>query len=187
MVHNKDGRFICRATNYRKSEENIKHTLIDLPNNLSKPCIKLLEKSGLVTIIRNKCYEIASFKIILDCFHPKKRILPWKYGDDNISPCETRTFTECRSIQNIQCLSGSGGSCKYICKYVGKIEKNNYWKVSTSADGSFIGRAIFLQNAKHFTSNKSQQSELDNKCNRKHPQGTVISFNEVWHQILKYP
>ena len=87
-------------------------------------------------------------------FHPKKHIPPWKYDGDNISYCKTKTFTACRSMHNIQCLSGSGGSCKYCCKYVGKIDKNNYCTVSTYADGSLIRREIFLHNTKRVTSDK---------------------------------
>ena len=59
--------------------------------------------------------------------------------------------------------------------------------MSTSGDVSLTGCAIFLQNAKHFISNKFQQAELEKKCKWKHPQGTVISVNEVWQHILKYP
>ena len=78
------------------------------------------------------------FKNQLGLFSLKKHIMTRKYGNDNISPFETRTFIACRSIHNIQCLSGSSGSRKYCCKYVGNIDKNNYCKVSTSTDGSLI-------------------------------------------------
>ena len=59
--------------------------------------------------------------------------------------------------------------------------------MSTSADGILIRRAICFHNNKRVTSDKFQQEELEKKLNWKHPQGTVISFNEVWHHILKYP
>ena len=86
LLPNKYVKLICRAKNYWKSEDNTKHVLIDLPNSFSKPCIKLLEKSGLATLTRNECDENNSFKSHLDYFHPKKHILPWKYGDDKSSP-----------------------------------------------------------------------------------------------------
>ena len=123
MVPDKDVKLICRATKYQNSEENTKHVLIDLPKKISKPCIERLERSGLATPIRNESKAIVSFKSNLDYFHLKKHIPTWKYGNDNISPCETRTFTACRSMHNIKYLSVSGGSCKYCCKYVGKIDK----------------------------------------------------------------
>jgi hypothetical protein len=112
---------------------------MDLPNNFSNSCLEKLERVGLAILERNKNDEILLFKSHLDYFHPKKHIPPWKYGDDNISPCaETKTFLACRSIQNILCLCGAGGSCKYCCKYVGKIDKNNYCTVSTSSDDTLV-------------------------------------------------
>ena len=64
-------KLICCARNYRKSEENVKHMLIYLLYNWSKPCIKGLEKSVLATLICNKCKKIVSFKSNLDYFHKK--------------------------------------------------------------------------------------------------------------------
>ena len=64
--------------------------------------------------------------------------------------------------------------------------KKNHCTVSTSADGSFIRRVIFLYNTKHVTFDKPQQEEREKQRNWKHPQGRVISFNEVWNHILKY-
>ena len=90
-------------------------------------------------------------------------------------------------MHNIQCLSGLGGSYKYYCKYVGKIDKNNYCTVSTSADGSLIRSEMFLHYTKCVTYDIFQQVEREKKLNWKHPQGAVISINEVWHHILKYP
>ena len=57
----------------------------------------------------------------------------------------------------------------------------------TSANDSLIQCAFFLKNKKCVTSDKVQQEERKKKSNWKHPQGTVISVNEVWHHILKYP
>ena len=88
LVPDKDGKLVCRATNYQKSEENTKHVLIDIPKKFSKTCIERLEKLGFATPIRNDSKKNVSFKSNLDYFHPKKHILPWKYGNDNISPCE---------------------------------------------------------------------------------------------------
>ena len=76
---------------------------------------------------------------------------------------------------------------KNCCKYVGKVYKNNYCTVSTSAYGSLIRHAIVFHNTKHVTSHKLQQAALEKKRNWKHKQGTVIGINEVWHHILKYP
>ena len=45
----------------------------------------------------------------------------------------------------------------------------------------------FFHNAKRVTSDKVQQAERVNKRNWKHLQETVISVNEFWHHVLKYP
>ena len=90
-------------------------------------------------------------------------------------------------MHNIQYVSGSGESCKYCCKCVDKIDKNNYFTVSKSSYGSLIWRENVLQNSKPVTYDKFQQAEQENKRNWKHLQGTAISINEVWHHILKYP
>ena len=152
LVPDTDGKLIWCATNYWKSEENTNRVLIDLPGILSKLCIECLGKSGLAAPIRNESNEVVSFKKELWLFSSKK-IPPWKYGNDKFSPCERRTFTACRSMQNMQCLSGSEGSCKYCCKYVGKVEKN-YRTFSTYADGSLIWCEFFFHNNKPVTSNK---------------------------------
>ena len=59
--------------------------------------------------------------------------------------------------------------------------------MSTSADGSLILCALFLHNTKYVTSYKSQQVEREKRRNWKNLRGTVISVNEVWYHILKYP
>ena len=98
QVPNKDGVLVYWSTNYQKSKENTKHIHTPLPNNFSKPCLQWLEKASLVHLEKNEIGEIISFKSEHDYLHPKKYISPWKYGDPNISPCETKTFSICRSM-----------------------------------------------------------------------------------------
>ena len=90
-------------------------------------------------------------------------------------------------MKNIQCLIESGGLCKYFCKYVGNIDKNNYCIVSTYYDDSLIICYNILHNTKRVTSEKYQQEEWDKRQKCKHPQGEVISVNEFLHQMFKYP
>jgi hypothetical protein len=59
--------------------------------------------------------------------------------------------------------------------------------VSTASDGSFIQRSNFLHNTKIVTSDKHQQKQRESKRSWKHPQGRVISLNEILHHLLKYP
>lgn len=187
LVYNAQGELVCRATNYQNSQENTKNVLIPLSNDLSKPCLERLEKANLATLERNEAGEITGFKSDLDYFHPKKHSPPWKPCDPNLSPCETKTFIMCRSMQNIQCLCGAGGSCKYCCKYVSKIDKTNYMSIATTSSGTLVRRGNFLHNTKRVTSDVVQQKERESKRSWKHPQGRVVSLNEIWHHLLKYP
>ena len=43
-----------------------------------------------------------------------------------MSPCEGRTFSICRSMQNIQILLHGGGVNIYVCKYIAKLDEQNY-------------------------------------------------------------
>lgn len=91
-------------------------------------------------------------------------------------------------MQNIQVLCGAGGgSCKYCCKYVGKVDKNNYCSIASTNDGGLIRRDNMLHNTKQVTSDKVKQMEREKKRNWKHPQGQVVSTNEILHHVLKYP
>ena len=187
LVPDKDGNLICRATNYQKSKINTKHVLMDLPNNYSKACLERLEKANLADLYCLPCGEIESFQSPLDYFHPKMHIPKWKHGDKTISPCETKSFCICRSMQNFQFLCGSGGSCKYCCKYCAKVDKGNFCTVSTTKDGALLRRSNFLHNTKRVTSERYQQKEREKMRSFKHPQGNVISVNQIIHHILKYP
>ena len=57
-----------------------------------------------------------------------------------MSPVEGYTFANCRSMQNIQILTQCGGVNKYVCKYIGKVDKQNYVVVQANnahGNGSF--------------------------------------------------
>ena len=109
---------------------------------------------------------------------------PWKYEEGNISHCETKTFTTCRSIQNCQILHGAVGSCKNSCKYVAKKDKNNFFTVSAGSDEHLIRRGNFLHNTKGVISDQVQQKERERSF--KHLQSCIISINEIHHHVYKY-
>lgn len=80
-------------------------------------------------------------------FHPTRHIPPTNPQDDlNISPVDGKTFAACRSMQNIQCLTASGG----LNKYIGKIDENNHVIIRAHAHdpGILISHATFLHNTK---------------------------------------
>lgn len=187
LVYDASGKLVCRATNHQISEENTKHSFVPLPSNWSNQCLERLERAGIAELTRNECGNITSFKSHMDYFHPKKFVPAWKYGDPNLSPVDGKTFIVCRSMQNCQRLCGSGGSCKYCCKYITKLDKNNYMSVATNANGDLIRRSNFMHNTKISSSNYFQEKEREKKRDWKHPQGRCMSINEILHHILKYP
>ena len=57
-------------------------------------------------------------------------------------------------MQNCQRLDQAGGCCKYICKYLGKVDKQNYITVSTNKDNKceIQRNSTYLHNTKVTTS-----------------------------------
>ena len=77
------------------------------------------------------------WKSKLSFLHPRRHIPPTNPNNDiNMSPVEGYTFSNCRSMQNIQCLTQTGGVNKYVCKYIGKIDEQNYIVVQANNRGS---------------------------------------------------
>ena len=68
--------------------------------------------------------------------------------DTNMSPVEGKTFSACLSMQNIQTLTDCGGVNKYVCKYVGKIDEQNYVVVYVDGKGQLVTKGQFLHNTK---------------------------------------
>ena len=68
--------------------------------------------------------------------------------DTNMSPVEGKTFSACLSMQNIQTLTDCGGVNKYVCKYVGKIDEQNYAVVYVDGKGQLVTKGQFLHNTK---------------------------------------
>ena len=81
-------------------------------------------------------------------FHPKRHIPPTNSTDDiNMSPVETKLFSTCRSMQNIQSLTCTNGVNKYVCKYCAKLDQQNYVVVKSHPydQGSLIKNPISTQ------------------------------------------
>ena len=71
----------------------------------------------------------------------------------NVSPVEGYTFAVCKSMQNVQWLTGAGGCNKYVCKHVSKIDVQNYVIVDIDGEGQLVTKSFFLHNTK-ITSSK---------------------------------
>ena len=102
-----------------------------------------------------------------------------------MSPAEGYTFSNCRSMQNIQVPTQSGGVNKHVCKCIGKIDEQNYIIVSANGTGELVTKSTFLHNAK--TSSSKIAEDKDRKSYENHPQGRCTSHVETTHQMLKCP
>ena len=190
LVRIDGGGFRCRKLNYLLiSLDNTKHTYLPLPNEISKDCLDRLIQIGMVEEIEiNDNGFKHPFKCKLAFLHPQRHIPPTNPNDDiNMSPCEGHTFSICHSMQNIQLLTQTGGVNKYICKYIGKIDEQNYIVVYVDKfGGNLVTKATFLHNTK-VTSSKINEEKEKKKQDKGYPQGRVISHMEMLHHMLKYP
>jgi hypothetical protein len=187
---NGEMKFRCRKlNNLEVSTDNTRHTFKRLPNKLSEECVQRLIQIGMAEDIEvEKSGYRKTFKSNLAVFHPKRHIPPTNpNGDLNISPVEGYTFANCRSMQNIQVLTQCGGVNKYVCKYIAKLDEQNYVVVRTDKqkNGCLVNIATFLHNTKVTTTKINE--EKSRKDNANHPQGRCISHMEILHQLLKYP
>ena len=141
-------------------------------------------------IVLNEFGVPSEFKSSCGLFHPKRHIPPTNTNEDlNISPVETRTFCACKSMQNIQWLTVCGGLNKYICKYIGKIDENNYVIIRAHPHdpGVLISQAVFLHNTKISGSAINEMKAMENKRGKNHPKGRAISLMEMLQVMLNYP
>ncbi len=186
-----DGVYKCRKVNYlRETLDNTRHVFKPLPNDYSMECLERLVKIGLVEPLQfNEAGYMKPFKSSDDFFHPKRHIPPVNWTHDlNISPVEGYTFAACRSMQNLQWLTHCGGCHKYVVKYIGKIDEQNYVVVSTNGNknGSLVTRGTFLHNTKIATSKINEDKMKTKKGDNKRVQGRCISLMEMVHSLLKY-
>ena len=179
-----------KLNNLKVSPDNTKHIFKALPNQYSLECLDRLVQIGLVEriIVTKDGYE-APFKSSLEYFHPKRHIPPTNpNGDNNMSPVEGYLFVACRNMQNVQFLTLCGGVNKYVVKYIGKIDEQNYVIIGTdsSKNGALVSRAYFLHNTKVSTSKFNEDKLKEQNRSKNHVQGRAISQNEMVHMMLRY-
>ena len=129
LVKKADGTFRCRKIdNLFASTDNWNQQYLTLPNDYSIQCLRILRRSGLIEELDiDLDGNVKVFKSTLPFFHPQRHVHPTNPTNDvNISPLEGYTFSVMNSMQNIQRLTGTGGCSKYVCKYIGKIDEQNY-------------------------------------------------------------
>ena len=120
-----------------------------LPNNYTFPCLKILEEIDLTSelVLGN----VVDLKSSLAFFYPVRHIPPK-------IPITCYILTMTQSMQNIQRLSGPGGCSKYVCKYLAKVDEQNYVVILVDGQGQLAIQAKFLHNTK-ITSTKMGENK----------------------------
>mmetsp|Transcript_19481 Transcript_19481/g.27406 ORF Transcript_19481/g.27406 Transcript_19481/m.27406 type:complete len:548 (+) Transcript_19481:1364-3007(+) len=157
---------------------------------MPQSCVDRLVAVGLCKQVEVDSNGAASaFKFNHPYFDPVRHIPTTVPSDDlNISPVDGYTFSICRSMQNIQLLIHCNGVLAYVCKYIGKIDEQNY--VVTKVDGcsgKLVNRYQHLHNTKVATSKFHEDQARQNERDRDHPHGRAISLNKMLHGMLGYP
>lgn len=190
LVRMPDGSLRCRKLDNAKiSPDNTKHMFLPLPNDYSVQCLKILEEVGLTEKLDiDDDGNVKEFKSNLPFFHPERHIPPTNPTFDvNISPVVGYLFANCRSMQNVQRIKGSGGCSKYICKYVAKMDEQNYIVVEIDGKGRLVSKGSYLHNTKIASSKMGEETKKKENNNYKKPQGRCISLIEMIHTMLHYP
>jgi hypothetical protein len=187
-----DDDFICRKlNNLHISPDHTKYSIISLGNKRSPLVIKCLEEIKLIDPIQvNEHGHVFPFKSSMPYFHPKRHIPPTNSTDDiNMSPVETKLFSTCRSMQNVQSLTCTNGVNKYVCKYCAKLDQQNYVVVKSHPydQGSLISRTQFLHNTKIGSSAFHENEKLKHSRDNNHPRGRAVSLMQIHQQLLGYP
>ena len=178
----------CRKiNNNRISKDCTKDTFMVLPQNWSKDCIDRLIMIGLAEVVT--VGENDNDIKFNDSFFTPKRHIPHTMNthDVNMSPVEGKTFSVCRSMQNLQMLTDCGGVNKYVCKYIGKIDEQNYVVLHVDGRGQLVTKGQFLHNTKITSSKKNEDDAREKRRDRNHPQGRAVSQNEMVDLLLQYP
>ena len=170
---NPDGTFRCRKLDYLFcSSDNTRHTFLDLSKDIPDDCLRRLVQIGAVEVPDVNDHGFRSkFKSKISFLHPRRHIPPTNPSDDiNMSPVEGYTFANCRSMQNIQLLTQTGGVNKYVCKYIGKIDEQNYIVVYVdSQEGHLVNKATFLHNTKVASSKMGEDKKRVEKKDQSYP------------------
>ena len=177
---------VCRKDNIGKSTpDNSKAHFLPLPSVVPEELLPRLERLG---IMSQDDHDVITFSN--DYFNPTRHIPKIHPPEDfNISPVEATLFILCRSMQNVQLIRGTGGCNKYVCKYIAKVDEQNYVVVSTNENlrDRLKVTAEFLHNTKISSSAKAEKDLQDKKYSKDAPKGRMISLNEMLHVMLKYP
>ena len=178
--------FRCRFSNNLRDNPDPRYNYYKpLPNSLPDPVKQKLVELGLINSIEiNDLNYEEPFQCKDEFFHPTRHIPATNPNEDvNMSPVDSYTFSVCQSMQNIQLIKGTGGCNKYVCKYVGKIDEQNYVivKANPKDNGNLITQSNFLHNTKVSGSKINEDAARERSRDNNKPCGRKISQMEMLH------
>ena len=88
-------------------------------------------------------------------------------------------------MQNVQKLTGTGGTSNYVCKYIAKIDEQNYVIIEVNDEGKIVSKSSFLHNTK--VSLSKIASDKERASHAKKINAHIITKNEMLHVHMKYP
>ena len=108
--------------------DNTRRCMIPMGNKQSPKVVEILQKIGLFEAIQiNDQGHVLQYKSHHPFFNPCRHIArTHSFVDIFMSLVETKLFTACRSMENIQSSHCTNGVNKYVCKYCAKLGQQNY-------------------------------------------------------------
>lgn len=182
--------FICKKVNNRlKSSDPTKHMFKESSSNWSQECIDRLVKIGLAEEVIDENSEECekAVKFHHSYFEQRRHIPPTNASDDvNMSPVEGKTFAASLSMQNLQLLRNCGGVNKYVCKYIGKIDEQNYIIIFIDGKGQLVSKKVFLHNTKVAGSKINEEKAKNQRRDKANIRGRLITHIEQIQSMFKY-
>ena len=179
----------CRVPDNRKISPNqTKHCRVEHDPNHTVEVMELLARLGLCEdphVHENQSIQFCPLNPLLVA---DRHVPPTRPGEGIVSPCNTDLFLLTRSAYNVQ-ICTTGGTAKYLAKYISKIDKNN--SVTLAADpqnaNTVHAQSTFIHNSKITSSAINEQRASDAKRDSHHPQGRAISTMEQLQLLLGHP
>eukprot|EP00984_Skeletonema_dohrnii_P023809 scaffold12895_cov164-Skeletonema_dohrnii-CCMP3373.AAC.6 len=103
----------------------------------------------------------------------------------NMSPVDRKLFAVLRSMQNLQYLLHTNGVCKYVVKYLVKIDQGNRITLYVNTKtGQIQAGKEFLHNTKISSSRINEDKWHDKQRHSKNPTGVEIAITQIIHKVL---
>ena len=173
--------FKCKKIHaVRDHPDPTQHGYIQIPVKLSQESLDKLVRLGLAERVDDDNVEYKH-----PYFKPTRHMAPCvNNAEDNMSPVTTELFILFKSMCNVQFICCSNGIVKYILKYVAKLDECNRVTASSNIHtGAVEVGSTFLHNTKIATSKINEDKALDNRRDKKRPQGRSTSWMEIY-QLL---